>query len=78
MQILADVLGLELRRINTSDGAGLGAVIIAMTGCGVFVSLKEACAKLIGDTDRFVPDPSAHARYEKKFAAFKEVYERLK
>lgn len=78
MQILADVLGLELRRINTSDGAGLGAVIIAMTGCGVFGSLKEACAKLIGDTDRFVPDPSAHARYEKKFAAFKEVYARLK
>ena len=53
-------------------------MIIAMTGCGVFGSLKEACAKLIGDTDRFVPDPSAHASYEKKFAAFKEVYERLK
>ncbi len=78
VQMLSDILGLELRRINTSDGAGLGAVILAMTGCGVFRDLDEACRKLIGDTDVFRPDREAHAAYREKFAAFKRLYADLK
>lgn len=76
MQILSDVLGLELRRINTSDGAGLGAVILAMTGCGVFPNVAEGCDSLIGDTDVFRPDRKRFERYREKFAAFKNLYER--
>lgn len=78
MQILSDILGLELRRINTSDGAGLGAVILAMIGCGVYPDVEHACAELIADTDVFVPDMEMFAKYQKKFAEFKTLYERLK
>ncbi len=78
MQILADILGLELRRINTSDGAGLGAVILAMTGCGAFSDLGEACGKLIRDTDVFTPSREMFELYNRKFAEFKNLYERLK
>lgn len=78
MQILSDITGLELRRINTSDGAGLGAVILAMVGTGAVTSLDEACDRLIRDTDVFRPSESEHRAYAEKFAAFKELYARLK
>ena len=78
MQILSDITGLELRRINTSDGAGLGAVILAMVGTGAVTSLDEACDRLIRDTDVFLPSESEHRTYAEKFAAFKELYARLK
>lgn len=78
MQILSDILGLELRRINTSDGAGLGAVILAMVGCGAYPSLTAACDELIGDTDVFMPVKDRYAAYEKKFGEFKKLYARLK
>lgn len=78
MQILSDITGLELRRINTSDGAGLGAVILAMVGTGAVQSLDEACDRLIRDTDVFLPSESEHRAYAEKFAAFKELYARLK
>lgn len=78
MQILSDILGLELRRINTSDGAGLGAVILAMVGCGAYPSLTAACDELIGDTDVFMPVKDRYAAYEKKFREFKKLYARLK
>lgn len=78
MQILSDITGLELRRINTSDGAGLGAVILAMVGTGAVPSLDEACDRLIRDTDVFLPSESEHRAYAEKFAAFKELYARLK
>ena len=78
MQILSDITGVELRRINTSDGAGLGAVILAMVGTGAVPSLDEACDRLIRDTDVFLPSESEHRAYAEKFAAFKELYARLK
>lgn len=78
MQILSDITGLELRRINTSDGAGLGAVILAMVGTGAVPSLDEACDRLIRDTDVFLPSESEHRAYAEKSAAFKELYARLK
>ena len=78
MQILSDITRLELRRINTSDGAGLGAVILAMVGTGAVPSLDEACDRLIRDTDVFLPSESEHRAYAEKFAAFKELYARLK
>ena len=78
MQILSDITGLELRRINTSDGAGLGAVILAMVGTGAVTSLDEACDRLIRDTDVFLPSESEHRAYAEKFSAFKELYARLK
>jgi xylulokinase len=78
LQMLSDVLGLELRTINTAEGGGLGAVILAMTGCGRFASVEEGCAALIRDVKVYRPDPAETARYGKKFATFKQLYERLK
>jgi len=78
LQLLSDILGLELRTINTAEGGGLGAVILAMTGCGHFKTVEEGCAALIRDVKTYQPNPDETARYAVKFEKFKELYSRVK
>ncbi len=78
LQILADVLGLELRTISTHDGGAMGAVLLAMTGCGRFASVTDAAAATVKDVQVYTPDEARHRRYEEKFAAFKALYGRNK
>ena len=49
IQLLADIFGIKMKRIATNEGAGLGAIILAMVGCGRFSSIEEATNKLIKD-----------------------------
>lgn len=78
LQMLSDILGIELRTINTAEGGGLGAVILAMTGCGRFKSVDEGCAALIRDVRSYQPNPAETARYAGRFARFKQLYAALK
>lgn len=71
IQILADVLGLELRTIFTADGGALGAVMLAMTGCGRFTSVEDAAQQLVHDKQAYYPDEKRRLQYEKKFAAYR-------
>ena len=74
LQILSDVLGLELRTINTHDGGALGAVLLAMTGCGRFPSVAEAAKAVIQDVACFYPDSAQHHKYSEKFRRFHLLY----
>lgn len=76
LQILSDVLGLELRTINTHDGGALGAVLLAMTGCGRFSGVAEASRAVVRDVDCYRPDPRRHRQYTEKFAQFRQLYRR--
>ena len=78
LQILSDVLGLELRTINTHDGGALGAVLLAMTGCGRFPSVAEASRAMVRDVGCYQPDPQRHQRYAEKFKQFQQLYRRNK
>ncbi|MEG2014947.1 MAG: FGGY-family carbohydrate kinase, partial [Clostridia bacterium] len=78
LQILSDVLGIELRTINSVDGSGLGAVILAMVGTGKFTSVNDACKAIIRDCKVFVPDNDNHQKYIAKFEKFKSLYYKLK
>ncbi|NTV91346.1 MAG: xylulokinase, partial [Clostridiales bacterium] len=78
LQILANVLNLELRTINTTEGGGLGAIILAMTACGRFSSIEEACGRLIEERDIFLPDSTRAEEYEQKYKVYKKLYLRLK
>jgi xylulokinase len=76
-QVTADVLGLPLEPVANHPGSSLGAAFVAGMGCGVFRDWAEI--------DRFVevrtaaqPNPENHARYERLFPLYREVYERLR
>jgi xylulokinase len=75
---LADILGIKLHIINTSDGGGLGAIILAMTGCGEFKNVEEGCNKIIKNVQTFTPNAKQHRYYLEKFKQFKNLYQALK
>ena len=60
-QIMADVLGVELVTVNTTEGAAYGAALLAAVGAGIFANVPEACAATIHITGRTAPGPNAAA-----------------
>lgn len=73
MQILSDILNLELRTININDGGTLGAIILAMYGCGYLKSLDDI-NDIIKDEKVFYPKKN----YDHKFDAYKCLYKNNK
>jgi xylulokinase len=70
-QILADVLGVELVSVETSEGAALGAALLAGVGAGAWTSATEACAAAVelGEVTR---------THETAQQAYGEVYQRFR
>lgn len=77
-QILADVLGLELVMVNTTEGAAYGAAILAAVGAGVWPSVETACSDLIKIVDRVSPNPERAEYYRRMHDQYRKLYPSLK
>ncbi len=77
-KIIANVMNVKVDIINSEEGPGFGAAILAAVGCGVFADCEEAAAKLIRVVDTTEPDPETVARYEEKYRNFRLLYPALK
>jgi xylulokinase len=77
-QILADVLGAELVTVNTSEGAGYGAALLAGVGIGAWPDVISACENTIHVTGQTQPDPSNSAAYQQAYATYRMLYPALK
>lgn len=75
-QILADVLGVELATVNTTEGAAYGAALLAATGAGAFATVEEACAATIQVTGSTTPGPAC-AAYDELYPLYRELYPAL-
>ncbi len=65
-QIVADVLGVPVVTVNTSDeGAAYGSAILAAVGVGEFKSVDEACDRLVHETSVTTPRRSYAEEYGK-------------
>lgn len=74
LQLLSDVTGLTLHTIQTSEGGGLGAIILAMTACGKFSSIADGCVSLIHEDRIFIPDKVRTISYAEKFKKYKDIH----
>lgn len=75
-QILADVLGVELVTVNTTEGAAYGAALLAATGAGVFESVAEACSAVIRITGSTTPGPAVEV-YQNAYPTYRRLYPTL-
>jgi sugar (pentulose or hexulose) kinase len=73
-QIEADVTGLPVMTTVQSDGATLGAAILAGVGVGLHPSAREAAALMVGTRRVFEPDAAAHAVYNDLYAQYRAGY----
>jgi xylulokinase len=73
-KIITNVMNMEVERITSEEGPGLGAAILAMVGCGEYASVKEATDAIVKVKDTEKPDPELVAKYEAKYQQFKQIY----
>jgi xylulokinase len=80
-QIVADVLGVPVVTVSTSDeGAAYGSAILAAVGTGAFRSVEAACDRLVRQTGVTKPRrnyDAAYARYRKLHPAAQSLAERV-
>lgn len=63
MQILADIIGLPVKRIQTHEVCSIGASMVAFLAKGVFKDYDEAIKAMSHVKDVFTPEPKAHEAY---------------
>jgi sugar (pentulose or hexulose) kinase len=76
-QIMADVLGVELVTVNTTEGAAFGAALLAGVGAGVYASVPAACEATIQITGRMAPT-AASEKYQQYYPRYRALYPALK
>ncbi len=70
-QIIADVLGIPVVAVNTSEeGAAYGSAILAAVGAGGFRSVEEAADRVVKETSVIRPKRS----YDREYARYRKLY----
>lgn len=75
-QIIADVLGVELVTVNTTEGAAYGAALLAGVGAGSFNTVQEACEAAIQITGRATPSDVTQL-YQQFYPRYRSLYPAL-
>jgi xylulokinase len=78
-QILADVLGVKLVTVSTTEGAALGAALLAGVGVGAWPDVAAACAQVVKLGPVAVePDNEHKTIYEQTYAQYRALYAALR
>jgi xylulokinase len=75
-QIMADVLGVELVTVNTTEGAAYGAALLAAVGAGLYPTVQDACDQTIKITGRTEPTAET-APYQEYYPHYRALYPAL-
>ncbi len=73
-QILADVFNVEIQEINTNQGGGLGAAILAAVGAGRYKTVEEGCEQLISVTNTIAPIGENVVEYNRVYPLYNKLY----
>ena len=72
--IVANVLGIPLDTVKTSEGPGYGAAMLAMVACGLFASVEEAANSLVEIVATVEPTQELTALYEERYQQYRKIY----
>lgn len=77
-QITANMFGLPVHRIQTSEACSLGAAMCAFVSRGEFRNYREAIASMVHVWDTFRPDMAEHEIYKELYGqVYGHLYRRL-
>ena len=77
-RIMANVLNADIISLENDEGPALGGAVLAMVGCGVFDSVKEASTNIAKAKDVTRPEPDIADKYETKYQIFRSLYPAIK
>ena len=73
-KMITNIMNMEVERITSEEGPGLGGAMLAAVGCGEYASVEEAAKAIVKVLDVEKPDPELVAKYEEKYQQFKAIY----
>jgi autoinducer-2 kinase len=76
-QIVADVLGVEIRVPEVKESTALGAAIYAGIGAGIYDDLAEVVGRLVRFERTFTPDSADRDAYQGHFERWTKLYPRM-
>lgn len=77
-QILADIMGLPVKRIQTHEACSIGASMVAFVADGVFKDYDDAIKSMVHEKDVFTPDETAHSTYMDIYkGAYSKIFGKL-
>jgi xylulokinase len=71
-------MNMKVELIESEEGPGYGAAILAAVGCGVFPSVETAAKKLVKVISTVEPEAELAEKYERKYREFQKYYPALK
>ncbi len=77
-QVRADALGRPLARAAGPEAAARGAALMAGVSAGLWPDLAAAASDWARTAETFTPDPRAAALAERRFGAFRALYEAMR
>lgn len=77
-RIIASTLDIELKGIETEQGPGYGAAMLAAVGAGIYPDIKTCVKELVRPVERICPEPMLVSRYAAKYQSFIKLYPALK
>ncbi len=77
-QIIANVLGRDVKLAREQESTALGAGIHAAVAAELYPDLRTAADAMTGVEKTFTPDETSHARYADIFEAYRSIYPGLK
>lgn len=77
-KILCNILNVDITLLQTEQGPGYGAAMLAMVGCGEFSDVKECANTFVKLKKTITPNADISSRYEVQYNKFKQIYPTLK
>ena len=73
-KMIANILNLKVDVIESEEGPALGGAMLAAVACGEYGSVEEIAGKIVKVVDTVEPEPELVAKYDARYAQFKEIY----
>lgn len=77
-RIIANVMNLTVEVIESEEGPGLGAAMLAAVGCGEYPDIKAAADAIVKVKEQIEPELQLVAKYEERYQKFKQIYPTVK
>lgn len=77
-RILCDALGCTMNILETSQGASMGAALLAGTGCGLFSDIHDGASRVHSIKQSLTPISGNTYQYEQYYKIYRDLYPSLK
>ncbi|MBM7580138.1 xylulokinase [Jeotgalibacillus terrae] len=78
LQLQADIFNAEIVKLNSEQGPGMGAAMIAAVGSGWFTHLNECAKRFLNEEKVYVPNMENKESYKNLFYIYQQVYNQTK